>query len=56
MAKSLVHRAATADFASSLEAEAIAQAVNFANDDIAIGFEAFKSKTGPSFTGLWRFD
>jgi 2-(1,2-epoxy-1,2-dihydrophenyl)acetyl-CoA isomerase len=56
LAKSLLHRAATTDFASSLESEAIAQAVNFAGEDIGIGFQAFKDKTTPSFTGRWRVD
>jgi len=53
LTKSLLHQAAGADFASSLEAEAIAQAVNFAGEDIEIGFRAFKAGTAPSFTGRW---
>lgn len=56
MTKSLLHRAATSDFTASLEAEAIAQAVNFANEDIAIGLQAFKARTAPVFTGRWRSD
>ncbi|MBB3082509.1 enoyl-CoA hydratase/isomerase family protein [Geodermatophilus sabuli] len=56
LTKSLLHRAATTDFASSLEAEAVAQAVNFASEDIRIGLEAFKARTAPSFTGRWRFE
>ncbi|WP_327097609.1 enoyl-CoA hydratase-related protein [Nocardia vinacea] len=53
LTKSLLHQAAGADFASSLEAEAIAQAVNFAGEDIEIGMKAFKARTAPSFTGRW---
>ncbi|WP_280436601.1 enoyl-CoA hydratase/isomerase family protein [Nocardia carnea] len=56
LTKSLLHRAAGADFASSLEAEAVAQAVNFAGEDIDNGFRAFKARTAPTFTGRWRFD
>src|SRR3954447_15685259 len=56
LTKSLLHRAATTDFASSLEAEAMAQALNFASEDIQIGFEAFNARTAPSFTGRWRFE
>lgn len=52
--KSLLHGATNADFASSLEAEAMAQAVNFAGDDVEIGLQAFKARTEPSFTGRWR--
>lgn len=54
LTKSLLHRAAGMDFTSSLEAEAMAQAVNFAGEDIEIGRTAFKAKTTPVFTGLWR--
>ncbi|WP_280276660.1 enoyl-CoA hydratase/isomerase family protein [Nocardia wallacei] len=53
LTKSLLHQAAGADFATSLEAEAIAQAVNFAGEDIEIGMKAFKARTAPSFTGRW---
>jgi len=56
LGKSLMHSAAGTDFASSLEAEAMAQAVNFASEDIDNGLRAFKAKTPPSFTGLWRFE
>ena len=56
LTKSLLHRAATTDFAASLELEAMAQAVNFANEDIGIGLRAFKARTAPTFTGRWRTD
>lgn len=55
LTKSLLHRSAISDFAGSLEAEAMAQAVNFGSEDIQIGFQAFKARTTPSFTGRWRF-
>ena len=54
LAKSLLHAAAGTDFASSLEAEAMAQAVNFASEDVEIGLRAFKARATPSFTGMWR--
>ena len=56
LTKSLLHAAAGADFTTSLEAEAMAQAVNFANEDVAIGLSAFKARETPSFTGRWRLD
>lgn len=56
LTKSLLHHAATLDFAGSLEAEAMAQALNFASEDIQIGLQAFKARTTPSFTGRWRLE
>ena len=56
LTKALLHGAAGTDFASSLEAEAMAQAVNFASEDIEIGLSAFKARETPSFTGRWRFE
>ncbi|WP_024804160.1 enoyl-CoA hydratase/isomerase family protein [Nocardia sp. BMG51109] len=56
LTKSLLHHAAGTDFSGSLEAEAMAQAVNFAGEDIESGLRAFKAKTTPTFTGRWRFE
>ena len=56
LTKSLMHQAAISDFTASLESEAMAQAVNFGSEDIENGFEAFKARTTPAFTGRWRFE
>lgn len=51
--KALLDAAVDQSFREALDGEARAQAINFATDDAAAAFEAFRSKNDPTFTGKW---
>ncbi len=51
--KKLLNEGATATLREAVENEARAQAVNFATEDVAAAFLAFKDKTEPEYTGRW---
>jgi enoyl-CoA hydratase/carnithine racemase len=53
LTKALLHEGTTHTLREMLESEARAQTVNFAGHDVAIGFDAFRKREPPEFTGGW---
>ena len=51
--KDLLHAGSSSTMTEALAAEARAQTVNFATDDTAAAFAAFRERREPDFTGRW---
>jgi 2-(1,2-epoxy-1,2-dihydrophenyl)acetyl-CoA isomerase len=51
--KALLNESSGRTLIDALDAEARTQSVNFATEDTALAFRAFRDKTDASFTGNW---